>query len=86
MTPHERATAMVMEKRKHNLMVDIADVEWVIKEAERDLRLVLEDVYYCVTCWDNPSHNLCDRHLAPVCRALGLPLPRRHGPFWSDEI
>jgi hypothetical protein len=35
-----------------------------------DLRYAAEGVLYCVTCWDNPQHILCDVHLNILRRAL----------------
>jgi chromosome segregation ATPase len=34
------------------------------------LEKALADLVYCADCWDNPQHNVCEKHLAPARAAL----------------
>jgi hypothetical protein len=45
------------------------------------LEKALADLVYCADCWDNPQHNVCEKHLAPARAALAA----RTGGDAADE-
>jgi hypothetical protein len=62
----ERVLAAQHREEAQRLSAEVARLR-----EERDLIAgALQGLVYCADCWDNPAHNVCEKHLAPARAAL----------------